>query len=133
MWTAAKRVLRYLKATKDYAIRFKAKSGRKSGRRTAAFVDSCHADDKDKKTLPMWSYTLLQQFSNSLEDRVAKEKGPIHRRSRVPSGNNLHKRRSVAEKSALRNRQGGKASDGALRRQQSVYKYDRESGHLRTQ
>ena len=49
MWTAAKRVLRFLKATKDYAIRFKAKPKRKGGRRTAAFVDSSHADDKDER------------------------------------------------------------------------------------
>ena len=49
MWTAAKRVLRYLKATKHYTIRFKAKSGRKHGRRTAAFVDSSHADDRDER------------------------------------------------------------------------------------
>ena len=49
MWTAAKRVLRYLKATKHYSVRLKAKHGRKHSRRTAAFVDSSHADDKDER------------------------------------------------------------------------------------
>ena len=53
MWTAAKRVLRYLKgtlkATKEYSVRFKATSRRKHGRHTAVFVDSSHADDKDER------------------------------------------------------------------------------------
>ena len=49
MWTAAKRVLRYLKATKALSIRFKARSHSKRGQRTCAHVDASHAADPDKR------------------------------------------------------------------------------------
>ena len=49
MWTAAKRVLRYLKATKSFCIRFKCKRRRPGKARTSVFVDSSHADDRDSR------------------------------------------------------------------------------------
>ena len=49
MWTAAKRVLRYLKATIDHCIVLKSGArGRKNGK-TVVFVDSSHAGDKDTR------------------------------------------------------------------------------------
>ena len=49
MWTAAKRVLRYLKATMHVNVRFKARSQNKRGHRTRAHVDASHAADPDKR------------------------------------------------------------------------------------
>ena len=48
MWTAAKRVLRYLKSTINHNVVFAPGSRRKS-RRTKAFVDASHAGDKDTR------------------------------------------------------------------------------------
>ena len=45
MWTAAKRVLRYLKGTKSLGVRFKCKPGCK----VKVYVDSSHADDIDER------------------------------------------------------------------------------------
>ena len=49
MWTAAKRVLRYFKGTKDFAVRLRSKSTHRGPNRTHAFVDSSHAGDKDER------------------------------------------------------------------------------------
>ena len=48
MWTAAKRILRYLKHTKHYKLTLKAKE-LKNGQRTMAFVDSSYADCPDTR------------------------------------------------------------------------------------
>ena len=49
MWTAAKRVLRYLKGTKGYRIRFKGGHRRPKGNKTSTFVDASHDDDRDER------------------------------------------------------------------------------------
>lgn len=49
MWTASKRVLRYLKGTKDYIIRFKSEVRTNYKRQTTVFMDSSHADEKDSR------------------------------------------------------------------------------------
>ena len=49
MWTAAKRVLRYLKGTKSRKLFFHAGQRASKGQRTCAFVDSSHADDRDER------------------------------------------------------------------------------------
>ena len=49
MWTAAKRVLRYLKATIDHCILLKSFARGRINGKTVAFVDSSHAGDKDTR------------------------------------------------------------------------------------
>jgi len=48
MWTAAKRVLRYLKGTVNYKIAFKSRNT-EVGNNLVAYVDSSHADDIDSR------------------------------------------------------------------------------------
>ena len=51
MWTAAKRVLRYLKATKNYSVRLKAKHNRKHDRRALLHLSTppTQMHDKDER------------------------------------------------------------------------------------
>ena len=74
MWTAAKRILRYLKGTIDYSLNLKTKSN-KTGSNTSCYVDSSHADDRDSRRSRcgwlLYHNDNLVGWKTTLQKRVA--------------------------------------------------------------